>query len=147
MIRRPPRSTLFPYTTLFRSDRARGGTDEHRGVPGGQPRARGVGDQDRKSTRLNSSHGSISYAAFCLKKINFIAKFFRGVFLMTTVTLNAAARTLSGTGGARAVRVFFLMIRRPPRSTLFPYTTLFRSHITPSSISHRFRSVVRVLQH
>src|SRR2546422_10032426 len=80
MIRRPPRSTLFPYTTLFRS------------VPGG-PRARSVaaprvphrepdvgrrrrrasdsrGDPDRKSTRLNSSHGYISYAVFCLKKKN-----------------------------------------------------------------------------
>ena len=52
--------------------------------------AKQVRDEDRKSTRLNSSHSKISYAVFCLKKI-------------------------------------FLMIRRPPRSTLFPYTTLFRS--------------------
>src|SRR2546430_10415339 len=75
MIRRPPRSTLFPYTTLFRS------------WPGGLclafPRARSVngllvlapGDlnltfKDRKSTRLNSSHSQISYAVFCLKKNN-----------------------------------------------------------------------------
>src|SRR5258705_10119985 len=94
MIRRPPRSTLFPYTTLFRSrfarasgfrrgrrdpdgegrerPRARGG----HGAPGpfrrirraadGGPRRRGRGD--RKSTRLNSSHLGISYAVFCLKK-------------------------------------------------------------------------------
>src|SRR6267143_6145772 len=63
MIRRPPRSTLFPYTTLFRSGyrhprvgaRVRGG-----GRPARHP--------DRKSTRLNSSHSSISYAVFCLKK-------------------------------------------------------------------------------
>src|SRR2546430_9597447 len=84
MIRRPPRSTLFPYTTLFRSGfgegdaqhsrpRARGSrvrslhrTDanersERRGAEGAQGR-------DRKSTRLNSSHSQISYAVFCLKK-------------------------------------------------------------------------------
>src|SRR2546422_6972868 len=86
MIRRPPRSTLFPYTTLFRSRwRADGGA----GL-GEAPRHRGahrlgdaeVGDHclavvqhdvlglDRKSTRLNSSHGYISYAVFCLKKKN-----------------------------------------------------------------------------
>src|SRR6266542_4030067 len=61
MIRRPPRSTLFPYTTLFRSWRDRHGVPAQRAHP---PRA----SQDRKSTRLNSSHGSISYAVFCLKK-------------------------------------------------------------------------------
>src|SRR5580765_8594731 len=64
MIRRPPRSTLFPYTTLFRScnDQLRPSTCDHRGT------APGWLDQDRKSTRLNSSHPSISYAVFCLKK-------------------------------------------------------------------------------
>src|SRR3989337_4030144 len=63
MIRRPPRSTLFPYTTLFRSrENARDGTH-----PGGRRLRREVG-RDRKRTRLNSSHGSISYAVFCLKK-------------------------------------------------------------------------------
>src|SRR2546422_3623258 len=66
MIRRPPRSTLFPYTTLFRSV-----GDVHRapqcsGRERGGDAARGVAD--RKSTRLNSSHGYISYAVFCLKK-------------------------------------------------------------------------------
>src|SRR3712207_8316514 len=80
MIRRPPRSTLFPYTTLFRSldVLARGDVALHQ-------RRVGLGDggerlhllrrdaaerQDRKSTRLNSSHANISYAAFCLKKNN-----------------------------------------------------------------------------
>src|SRR3712207_6927759 len=93
MIRRPPRSTLFPYTTLFRShpvggrqqvvghDVARAREPEHR-QPGEDlalVRDRGRvhdvvgrdpvrGDQDRKSTRLNSSHANISYAVFCLKK-------------------------------------------------------------------------------
>src|SRR3989337_3932048 len=63
MIRRPPRSTLFPYTTLFRSEFRFG----RRGSGGGVSLHRGAA-QDRKSTRLNSSHGSISYAVFCLKK-------------------------------------------------------------------------------
>src|SRR3712207_8418963 len=75
MIRRPPRSTLFPYTTLFRSrgDHARAlgdavdghldAADESRA---GRHLREGVGD--RKSTRLNSSHANISYAVFCLKK-------------------------------------------------------------------------------
>src|SRR5205809_1991302 len=73
MIRRPPRSTLFPYTTLFRSghdDAARDVSDEihrgHRLIAGAW---REVHQEiDRKSTRLNSSHGYISYAVFCLKK-------------------------------------------------------------------------------
>src|SRR3712207_8219164 len=93
MIRRPPRSTLFPYTTLFRSgDPTRGGSATgqhgpaerwlaggerrgHRGDPRGCGRAaarRGPaqrgGGADRKSTRLNSRHANISYAVFCLKK-------------------------------------------------------------------------------
>src|SRR5207245_9680240 len=85
LLRHPPRSTLFPYTTLFRSrrrcarvrpagrrhaafhllrERARAGA--HARALGAGPAA--VGEGDRKSTRLNSSHGSISYAVFCLKK-------------------------------------------------------------------------------
>src|SRR5437667_8038242 len=65
MIRRPPRSTLFPYTTLFRSCRRR------RTRTGTWPRSPGPCRwQDRKSTRLNSSHITISYAVFCLKKKN-----------------------------------------------------------------------------
>src|SRR5687768_17812869 len=68
MIRRPPRSTLFPYTTLFRSARARG-RRLRRSPSGGSCLPRRPGQaQDRKSTRLNSSHGYISYAVFCLKK-------------------------------------------------------------------------------
>src|SRR5256885_11543379 len=68
MIRRPPRSTLFPYTTLFRSVRLVG---KAHGIGGlGQRCARGqqAARADRKSTRLNSSHLVISYAVFCLKK-------------------------------------------------------------------------------
>src|SRR3712207_7105404 len=91
MIRRPPRSTLFPYTTLFRSGglrralhrdadppaallpllrpaggRARGGRAATRAAE--RPRHLRLVQQDRKSTRLNSSHANISYAVFCLKK-------------------------------------------------------------------------------
>src|SRR5689334_23807038 len=67
MIRRPPRSTLFPYTTLFRSGAAHAlprlqPDDDDAAAPAA------AGHQDRKSTRLNSSHSSISYAVFCLKK-------------------------------------------------------------------------------
>src|SRR3712207_8582209 len=83
MIRRPPRSTLFPYTTLFRSRshnrgvRRRGPEDSivslelrRRGrLQGGERRAQSASRRlDRKSTRLNSSHANISYAVFCLKK-------------------------------------------------------------------------------
>src|SRR5690348_17511099 len=84
MIRRPPRSTLFPYTTLFRSQRVAVRAQVLRGfargfvrVGGGhqvgqfadaQPRQLPARGLDRKSTRLNSSHPSISYAVFCLKK-------------------------------------------------------------------------------
>src|SRR2546430_12348961 len=75
MIRRPPRSTLFPYTTLFRSR-----LPQHAAVGDGGHEARDLhrrheqlalaDRQDRKSTRLNSSHSQISYAVFCLKKKN-----------------------------------------------------------------------------
>src|SRR3712207_7563313 len=89
MIRRPPRSTLFPYTTLFRSSARLVIWQRHQHSPGGSPgpcpvvsrslvgdpvNARHIlvclypGGGDRKSTRLNSSHANISYAVFCLKK-------------------------------------------------------------------------------
>src|SRR3712207_7064375 len=80
MIRRPPRSTLFPYTTLFRS-----ASDQYGGLwrfpapPPGQAldpaKIEKVPAEDRKSTRLNSSHANISYAVFCLKKKNIIITF------------------------------------------------------------------------
>src|SRR5439155_17152570 len=86
MLRRPPRSTLFPYTTLFRSQDGRGapaqplaGDAAHRravtahrlvGRVGRAAHADPADQSDRKSTRLNSSHVAISYAVFCLKKKN-----------------------------------------------------------------------------
>src|SRR3712207_7067959 len=95
MIRRPPRSTLFPYTTLFRSLCLSAGTllltgpasatAHGRSAEAARPSllAPGAGfDGDRKSTRLNSSHANISYAVFCLKKTNFtiICTFLRLLF-------------------------------------------------------------------
>src|SRR2546430_13144810 len=72
MIRRPPRSTLFPYTTLFRS--VRNELNPHRFGVRSMPSLSKCVDRvsfiDRKSTRLNSSHSQISYAVFCLKKKN-----------------------------------------------------------------------------
>src|SRR2546422_1701931 len=67
MIRRPPRSTLFPYTTLFRSQ-IHAVQPTHRGPGCDRGPSPGRHARDRKSTRLNSSHGYISYAVFCLKK-------------------------------------------------------------------------------
>src|SRR3712207_6990775 len=97
MIRRPPRSTLFPYTTLFRSpvslspppgptcsDGAKNGSESDIDCGGSCPRCANTKTcKDRKSTRLNSSHANISYAVFCLKKKN---KFFRLllVYIMRT---------------------------------------------------------------
>src|SRR3712207_8955851 len=99
MIRRPPRSTLFPYTTLFRSSKPLGSLGSRsRYLPLGRPfeSAGSIGDwpdictfrvldgvgghhetADRKSTRLNSSHANISYAVFCLKKKKYIHPYTR----------------------------------------------------------------------
>src|SRR6266571_782181 len=134
MIRRPPRSTLFPYDALpiFVAEQP---------APGRTPRRRGErpGNGDRKSTRLNSSHMSISYAVFCLKKKSEVERppeqrqsqhrELRPVAVSATVTVVSASGTDRRDVPASCghfISVFFLMIRRPPRSTLFPYTTLFR---------------------
>src|SRR3989337_1158524 len=136
MIRRPPRSTLFPYTTLFRSRRS-------------CVSKRTIGTWcfersmlDRKSTRLNSSHGSISYAVFCLKKKKTHTKPswasaaaggqhtnapHNDSYKWSRSTRNSPQRVWRPPLNPRSIFFFFLMIRRPPRSTLFPYTTLFRS--------------------
>src|ERR1039458_10047541 len=100
------------------------------------------GIEDRKSTRLNSSHLGISYAVFCLNKnATFAVRLDRARTRLAAALAGAHDRTAGaealdgdhdrsadrpGTGGMRSI-YFFLMIRRPPRSTLFPYTTLFRS--------------------
>src|SRR6266542_4458275 len=113
---------------------------------------------DRKSTRLNSSHGSSSYAVFCLKKKKQPEDFpsptpqHRGEALVPCLSLPIPilAPSQSNIEARQALLVlffFFLMIRRPPRSTLFPYTTLFRSFersnvyaLTASSVAAVWRS-------
>src|SRR3989337_904501 len=98
-------------------------------------------ESDRKSTRLNSSHGCISYAVFCLKKKKQVRPNRASPDIKPDILLvlhtptrccgsgDPGARRLPGARrwGPRLRCFFFLMIRRPPRSTLFPYTTLFRS--------------------
>src|SRR6266853_1406220 len=143
MIRRPPRSTLFPYTTLFRS--RRNGRD---GELGGRELGHNRLRRDRKSTRLNSSHSQISYAVFCLKKKKKVEH---------VMLLRDKIRTEPPHPGIRYTQIavledgivvyhfffFFLMIRRPPRSTLFPYTTLFRSALArPLHQTSRFADCV-----
>src|SRR6266576_2213968 len=136
MIRRPPRSTLFPYTTLFRSRH-----DRQPRPCCGRLRGRAAARRDRKSTRLNSSHVEISYAVFCLKKkkkacivlysLENKKPSYHSVLSITPRLSQRLLVYLNHSPGPRPGRhpfchFFFLMIRRPPRSTLFPYTTLFR---------------------
>src|SRR6266571_362403 len=140
MIRRPPRSTLFPYTTLFRSSMNATLVDVSHEVPRFDVFA-GAFMLDRKSTRLNSSHMSTSYAVFCLtKKNNDLAVPNAADIVHHTVTKGNSPLAEHWSGGGSVISwvveplvtvvflqlFFFLMIRRPPRSTLFPYTTLFR---------------------
>src|ERR1039457_5965853 len=136
MIRRPPRSTLFPYTTLFRS------APWSPLLPASPATLPPRSTSDRKSTRLNSSHLVISYAVFCLKKKK--QQTARGTRTGASASQTTNAATPRGPhmssvpvwcllgprcppGPPVLLFFFFLMIRRPPRSTLFPYTTLFRS--------------------
>src|SRR3712207_7630147 len=96
MIRRPPRSTLFPYTTLFRSLRRLGGVrfagmdvvevaPAHDVAEITSLAAATVAWEDRKSTRLNSSHANISYAVFCLKKKK-ITSTYKDTYIHQTIT-------------------------------------------------------------
>src|SRR6266496_73068 len=123
MLRRPPRSTLFPYTTLFRS--AHGHPRLH---PGDERAHHRPGPAvDRKSTRLNSSHVEISYAVFCLKK-KIKGDNSLGLFCCPFTFCKGFHYYFGSTLSAMLFFIcfFFLMTRRPPRFTLFPYTTLFR---------------------
>src|ERR1039457_6898249 len=139
MIRRPPRSTLFPYTTLFRSKKQAWHYASEASLSNNR-----LGQLDRKSTRLNSSHLVISYAVFCLKKKKKPKQSYNKTSYPRTTPSDASPRARGRVltvpalepgmvVAARCFSVFgfffFLMIRRPPRSTLFPYTTLFRSNL------------------
>src|SRR5256886_6572773 len=146
MIRRPPRSTLFPYTTLFRSGHLRMVHAAHRrvvhaghrgvihplhaGVVGGRRRGllggmsavltRGDG-QDRKSTRLNSSHSQISYAVFCLKKKKRHARLLSTIARVLRPEALLAAATMLPT----PLRLGFRLASRPgPRGHASPHRTL-----------------------
>src|SRR5574343_251877 len=148
MIRRPPRSTLFPYTTLFRSDAATAlAQDDLREA---ESNLREAATIDRKSTRLNSSHITISYAVFCLKKKNQDQHKLNGITNtlkkknMKNYTHSYRSHTRYPPPSLPLISThfslfffFFLMIRRPPRSTLFPYTTLFRSRVAKRLYSKR----------
>src|SRR2546429_3778744 len=102
MIRRPPRSTLFPYTTLFRSAQL-----SSRRFNGNKhfAQSRRKSFRDRKSTRLNSSHGYISYAVFCLKKKN-IAHLFRLNSVATLPLLNETT--------LETIKILLFLSRTPP---------------------------------
>src|SRR5260364_349155 len=143
MIRRPPRSTLFPYTTLFRSQRTRRAFRRWSTPSRAIPRRGG----DRKSTRLNSSHQIISYAVFCLKNKTMLlgAALFGVIAALSGDAQENFQIAMALTACALIVQIvfwmkrhgrtlfyFFLMIRRPPRSTLFPYTT-------PSDLARNLR--------
>src|ERR1039458_6606674 len=116
MMRRPPRSPLFPYTTLFRSCLRQ----PLNGLERLEENIQGVFALDRKSTRLNSSHLGISYAVFCLKKKSdkgFCGSKFRPLWPNPSDHPD---------GTETPSYLFFLMIRHPPSSTLFPSSPLFR---------------------
>src|SRR5215475_5157954 len=116
MIRRPPRSTLFPYTTLFRSRRCRRG----RGGPARAAPPRAPGPAGRGTTARSEEHTSELQSRENLVCRLLLEK------KKTGLTNWSNQRTKMPHASNRFF--FFLMIRRPPRSTLFPYTTLFRPH-------------------
>src|SRR6202040_4262785 len=130
MIRRPPRSTLFPYTTLFRSNYTEQVESHNPALTASGLAVWG----DRKSTRLNSSHMSISYAVFCLKKKKNARPTDRGVcpvcYQSRLPPKKAEAYIVTWLGESYGLRpqlfFFFLMIRGHPRSPLFPHRSLFR---------------------
>src|SRR6516225_5591620 len=137
MIRRTPRSTLFPYTTLFRSSGPPSIPTRWTTFFRDAPLCR---TQDRKSTRLNSSHMSISYAVFCLKKKIITANKYSNVTLQQLASAYQTGQTNLGQAvgayyplvnlGAQYSQVapsfFVAIVLGPPKQTLFPYTTLFR---------------------
>src|ERR1022692_4245111 len=146
MIRRPPRSTLFPYTTLFRSTRDWAGILAH---PSG-PRSAISARSEEHTSELQSPCNLVCRLLLEKKKKKYITGGFFG---------RVASGDSSGTRARRAGRqspvaaqllaavpslrsrspfcfFFFLMIRRPPRSTLFPYTTLFRSSSSKQAPGH-----------
>src|SRR5215467_8970895 len=122
MIRRPPRSTLFPYTTLFRSAPPRGTAPDTRhvlpdtAIPLRATRCVGSRCRSEEHTSELQSPCNLVCRLLLEKKKNTCPR--------TTITGSPSVPSTRAT----PCMLFFLMIRRPPRSTLFPYTTLFRSN-------------------
>src|ERR1044071_9782596 len=122
MIRRPPRSTLFPYTTLFRSAWPPSPPSPRSWCSSGWPP---TPPRSEEHTSELQSRVDISYAVFCLKKKNYRFRCWPKTAFMSPAQIATRSRVCAV---LRSVSFFFfLMIRRPPKSTLFPYTTLFRS--------------------
>src|ERR671924_146636 len=128
MIRRPPRSTLFPYTTLFRSPASRIACCAATGSALSAQTA-ASGPRSEEHTSELQSRETISYAVFCLKKKNGVVRDARRHPPRQARRLRRRQPQALLLGPLD--QSFFLMIRRPPRSTLFPYTTLFRSGFRP----------------
>src|SRR6266403_1104245 len=148
MLRRPPRSTLFPYTTLFRSALGASRRGFARGHDGGDPRH---GRSEEHTSELQSRRDLVCRLLLEKKKIRDIPKntiaipsnILRYYFKCPLAkrpqnTMTAKTRVLKRMT-SKLSKFFFLMIRTPPRSTLFPYTTLFRSRL-PSRSLERVRS-------
>src|SRR5215475_10102121 len=137
MIRRPPRSTLFPYTTLFRSPSTTTVAVRRQAATRWRPGAR---RSEEHTSELQSRENLVCRLLLEKKKTRQRSKFRpapeyqwailrSGLPLLTALAGSAIARLTdpSPRFASRSFFFFFLMIRRPPRSTLFPYTTLFRS--------------------
>src|SRR5580658_3796930 len=132
MIRRPPRSTLFPYTTLFRSKGA-SATKRVRTICSNPARSRGVSRSEEHTSELQSPCNLV--CRLLLEKKKMATALFRRRIVEKTFLFGGRATSRKIVdlypnnvlcGKSPPFFFFFLMIRRPPRSTLFPYTTLFR---------------------
>src|SRR2546425_489943 len=140
MIRRPPRSTLFPYTTLFRSRQTRNAESHRLSLTRSQ---HGSHSLHTSNTTLSNRQGRRKSRQRIMEqhayRLESLGQLRRRLLLGRRDRHNSRpghSRTSSSqTHSSRTMRLFFLMIRRPPRSTLFPYTTLFRS--TRNAESHR----------
>src|SRR5579859_6143992 len=150
MIRRPPRSTLFPYTTLFRSRRPRGAHRRGGSALHGCARAAAALRSEEHTSELQSQSNIVCRLLLEKKKMA-PSKLDGEVVPSLLVQLRRDAVAYVSPPRPWSASFFFLMIRRPPRSTLFPYTTLFRSSLPRarrwpwrrgprSRASRRFRS-------
>src|SRR5580765_3791102 len=125
MIRRPPRSTLFPYTTLFRSAVERVPTDRER-FRRLRALARDVGRSEEHTSELQSPVHLVCRLLLEKKKSQDEEKPIELPYRQPSLLSQKCKACGDANHPAVSIQFFFLMIRRPPRSTLFPYTTLFR---------------------